>query len=131
MSLKSFGCHELRVVRTKKNRPYYFDRSGRAWVHNGGRVRMCYFHSCTNPGGHFKKGTTHYYEVGNGDFGHLTIHRSVALAYPEICGVPDLFRCQTDHINGNKFDNRAVNLRWVTDSENKKARFALEKKHNN
>lgn len=30
----------------------------------------------------------------------------------------DLFMVQTDHIDGDRFNNRADNLRWVTPSEN-------------
>lgn len=30
----------------------------------------------------------------------------------------DLFTVQTDHIDGDRFNNRADNLRWVTPSEN-------------
>lgn len=51
-----------------------------------------------------------YYKVGK----HITIHRAVAeLFVPNPCNKP-----QVDHINGNKHDNRAVNLRWTTAKEN-------------
>lgn len=49
------------------------------------------------------------------------IHRLVAQAFVEN---PDKKR-EVDHINGNKLDNRAENLEWVTSSENQKRRHAL------
>ena len=45
----------------------------------------------------------------------LKVHRLVALTF-----IPnnDLFRDSIDHINGKRDDNRVVNLRWCTISEN-------------
>lgn len=57
--------------------------------------------------------TNNYYSVRlNGK--NLLIHRLVALAFldnPERKPV-------VDHINGDRKDNRAINLRWVTTAEN-------------
>ena len=52
------------------------------------------------------------------------VHRLVASVF---CPCPSLFYNQVDHIDGNPFNNNAANLRWVTDSENKRARFALKR----
>lgn len=44
----------------------------------------------------------------------MLLHRLVAMAFiPNPDNLPEV-----DHINGNKLDNRACNLRWVTRSEN-------------
>lgn len=47
----------------------------------------------------------------------LKVHRLVASAFPEICGQ---FRKEldVDHKNTVRTDNRAINLHWVTRSEN-------------
>lgn len=51
----------------------------------------------------------------NGRDAHWKVHRLVALAF-----VPgrDVFRNVVDHINEDKTDNRAENLRWCTAEEN-------------
>ena len=47
----------------------------------------------------------------------FTVHRLVAGAFPEICG--ELFEgCEVDHIDTNKENNNADNLRCVTPREN-------------
>lgn len=53
--------------------------------------------------------------LSNGDNGKmLLVHRLVALAFLDN---PLKLRC-VDHINGVRHDNRLINLRWCTHSEN-------------
>ncbi|MBQ0136669.1 MAG: HNH endonuclease [Bacteroidales bacterium] len=126
--------HEVRAVPTKTGYPYYFDAYGHAYIWWQGGLRVatpqCGQNKQTlkhNKGG----GYLHLKDGMNGIRGSMYIHRGVAFAFPEICGTPDLFRNQVDHINGDRFDNRASNLRWVTASENIRSAIALKKQNNN
>lgn len=54
----------------------------------------------------------------NGNKEKVSVHRIVAEAF---CYNDDpKNKCEVEHKNGNTFDNRAKNLRWVTTSENQK-----------
>lgn len=126
--------HEVRAVPTKTGYLYYFDAYGHAYIWYQGGLRTASLQSPKNKQTlkHNKGGG--YLLLRNGTSskcGRMYIHRGVAYAFPEICGTPDLFRNQVDHINGDRFDNRASNLRWVTASENVKAAYAKRRLNNN
>ena len=61
-----------------------------------------------------------YYAVSLAKDGKKTnkyIHRLVGMTFPKICG--NWFKgCQYDHIDGNRFNNIAINIRACTEKEN-------------
>lgn len=71
-----------------------------------------------------KRGARYIRIYGDSPIHHQLVHRLVASVF---CPCPSLFHNQVDHIDGNPFNNNMANLRWVTDSENKRARYALER----
>lgn len=92
------------------------DFEGLYQVSNLGRIRS-YFREGTK-GGIIKQfiinryPKVHIFKDGVGKF--IYTHRLVALAFipnPEN-------KLQINHINGNKYDNRAINLEWATSQEN-------------
>lgn len=58
------------------------------------------------------------YNGSGDDYIIKPVHRLVAYAFQEICGEYSE-GLQVDHINTVRNDNRAVNLRWVTPTENR------------
>lgn len=69
---------------------------------------------------------TKYQKVALGRRKSYWVHRLVANAFVEN---PDSLP-QVDHINGNGLDNRAVNLRWVSQSQNIANKATLHKRLN-
>ena len=60
-----------------------------------------------------------YYAI-DGNYGPVFVHRLVAAKY---CGGRHKFGRQdmtVDHVDGNKLNNQAENLRWVTRTENRR-----------
>lgn len=56
---------------------------------------------------------------------NVSISRIVASTFINTFFTDD--RTEVDYINGNSLDDRAVNLRWVTRSENEKHKHKLKK----
>lgn len=73
------------------------------------------------------KGYQHTHLYKNGRYLCIRIHKLVALAFPEICGI--WYKgCQIDHLNGCKIDNRATNLK-ITDAKGNSSNPITKKRH--
>lgn len=139
--LRQIATHEVRPAKTNTGFAYYFDKVGNAyiWCVGGTNKGMLVLQKpsgkpsrCTIATNRGKQGYLYLKNaagacLGKCDRGHLYVHRGVAMAFPEICGLPDIFHNQIDHINGDKHDNRVCNLRWVSCSENMKASYAARR----
>lgn len=89
---------------------YQVSDLGRVACTRKGKFRIVAAH--TNPKGYY-----YYHQNIKGKSLLLSLSRAVAKAFPEICG--EWFEgCEIDHINTDKGDNRAENLRVVTHLEN-------------
>ena len=62
----------------------------------------------------------------DGRCGQKSVHRLIALTF---LGAPPTAKHHAAHINGDSFDNRAVNLRWSSPSENERDKL-LHGRHN-
>ena len=94
-------------------------------VSNSGKVKSLNFHrenrECELKSKVTKDG---YYETAlskNGKYKYIRTHRLVAMAF---CENPNN-KNEVNHIDGNKLNNRADNLEWVTSSENQKHAYKL------
>lgn len=54
----------------------------------------------------------------DGERSFFEVHRLVALAFPEICG-EQFPGAEVHHLDGNKLNNAAENLRWVDRSNHR------------
>lgn len=70
-----------------------------------------------------------FYSKETGRQMSLYVHRLVALAF---CNPPGSWeKLQVDHINGDRTDNKAENLRWVTRKDNNSTELARKRKSEN
>jgi len=118
--------HEVRAVATNTGYKYYFDKQGGVYIWWKNELRKQHPVKLMNKrtllhnknGGYKKICCGSGKSQGSSDRGCMYIHRGVALAFPEICGVPNLIQNQVDHKNDDMYDNRANNLQWLSPSEN-------------
>lgn len=99
---------ELRPVVGYEGR-YSVAPDGRIWAHpNLSRKKGRWLKETRDRGGYS------YVCLFNGARKNLKVHRVVAQAY-----LPANDKPHVNHVNGDKADNRVVNLEWCTPSENK------------
>ena len=111
-----------------KRTNYYASNTGQilSCVASSGKVKVLKPHSPNYSPAASRKGKL--YKFAGSEPRHalykLYVHRLVAGVF---CPRPSLFHNQVDHIDGNKFNNNAANLRWVTPEENIRARYDLKR----
>lgn len=66
-----------------------------------------------------RRHTNGYHRVSLGFGNDAYVHRLIALTFH---GEPPQADCHADHINGDRTDNRAENIRWLTPQENRSLR---------
>ena len=72
-----------------------------------------------------RNSTKPYMQFSSGGvLSHKYVHRLVAMAW---LPVGELWQNQIDHINGNRFNNRADNLRWCSNLENQRYASAIRR----
>ena len=107
-----------------KKKNYYASNVGQilSCGAKSGKVKVLKPHSPNYSPAATNKGKLYKLIDNNCVLRHLYVHRLVASVF---CPCPDMFHTQVDHIDNNKFNNNAANLRWVTREENIRARYAL------
>ena len=107
---------------------YFATFYGRILSHKRGRWQVIWYNRNRHysPAAHKARDAYITYRriLGTLAIHHQLIHRLVAMAW---LPVGELWQNQIDHINGNRYNNRADNLRWCSDSENKRYAWAIKK----
>lgn len=107
-----------------RNHPctYWLTPSGLPFILRKDELIPAYVQLCQNPAT-VKKHRTGGYIYCNSI--RMNLHKIVAILY-----VPgrDLFRNHVDHIDNNRYNNAASNLRWVTRSENMRAYYEFRRR---
>ena len=97
---------------------YYCDRYGNVFLYDGhhNKWHVPYINKVKNP---LRSSNYQPYDHISIRIAHshsnILVHRLVAFCW---IGLPNLFQRQIDHVDGDKHNNRADNLRWCSAKEN-------------
>ena len=122
------GTLAKRIPLDGKRTVYYATFYGRIVSRKFGRWQVVWYDKTKHysPAAQkFRKSTVTYRTIAaSGALQRKLVHRLVAMAW-----VPtgELWQTQVDHIDNNRFNNRADNLRWCSNDENQRFASAIRR----